>query len=598
MDFKATIRDLGYTQESPVEVFHQISTIILKQKFRQDRKRLLPPPIKPERGFKFTFDAVAPDGFDNHNIPTLIQTVYSGNDRDHNCRETIAYVNSIKKYIKDGQYHSLLLLVGGQLSPDEKVSLVDLAQEFDESFELSIWDSNDLNEIFRDFKQELLPKIQKVLDKSKSAIPIKALKTQFDEWKKNNIKHIKHLHHIHHLPPQQLTLFIGAGVARSAGLPDWSTLLSKLIVALIQNKLGQEYELTNEDTEIAAKSIQKLNEKFPLMEARYINAGFGDGFAEKISKILYDHLEGGQVGGRSELIQSIVKMCIPGRNGSGVKAIINYNFGGLIEEQLTKEHLPNKAIYRDNDPPGKDQIGVYHVHGFLPRMETIADYDGLAQSLLVFSEQNYHKLMEDPYYWSNLVQLNAFNDSTCLLIGLSGTDPNLRRVLEIAQRNTDTANHYILLKRTSLDHFFNSADIYFKEDVIQESVHNGYFEGEEALNKITNIIRDEKLRFMDFFNDKIRNLKEDLISQVPDEASKGIISQVFNQTTIERMEFEEQLNNGQPVKQEISKSISTIHHNLLERSFYELGLNVIWFEEFSELPIILDQIAGRVEINA
>lgn len=53
--------------------------------------------------------------------------------------------------------------------------------------------------------------------------------------------------------------------------------------------------------------------------------------------------------------------------------------------------------------------------------------------------------------WANLTQLNFLLNSTCIFIGLSMADPNLRRLLDIASKkskvNTDCCKHYVILER-------------------------------------------------------------------------------------------------------------------------------------------------------
>ena len=58
--------------------------------------------------------------------------------------------------------------------------------------------------------------------------------------------------------------------------------------------------------------------------------------------------------------------------------------------------------------------------------------------------------MQDAYNWSNIIQLNCFLENTCMLIGLSVTDPNLRRLLDVAAKNNNVPKHYVLLKRLLL----------------------------------------------------------------------------------------------------------------------------------------------------
>ena len=72
---------------------------------------------------------------------------------------------------------------------------------------------------------------------------------------------------------------------------------------------------------------------------------------------------------------------------------------------------------------------------------------------LVFAEEGYHRLFGDPYSWSNLVQLGLLRDATCLMIGLSLTDPNLRRLLEVSAKRNEKFYHYAILPRLNIDKF-------------------------------------------------------------------------------------------------------------------------------------------------
>lgn len=53
----------------------------------------------------------------------------------------------------------------------------------------------------------------------------------------------------------------------------------------------------------------------------------------------------------------------------------------------------------------------------------------------------------DPYSWSNLIQLNTFSANICLFIGISLSDPNLRRLLDISWRKNQRCKHYIIMKK-------------------------------------------------------------------------------------------------------------------------------------------------------
>lgn len=59
---------------------------------------------------------------------------------------------------------------------------------------------------------------------------------------------------------------------------------------------------------------------------------------------------------------------------------------------------------------------------------------------------------------SNLIQLNKLTQNTCLFVGVSLTDPNLRRLLDVAWRKNPekTLSHYIIKR---LPRFGDAEDV-------------------------------------------------------------------------------------------------------------------------------------------
>ena len=69
---------------------------------------------------------------------------------------------------------------------------------------------------------------------------------------------------------------------------------------------------------------------------------------------------------------------------------------------------------------------------------------------IVLTEDDYHQVYSEVFDWSNVEQLHALTRCTCFFIGLSLNDPNLRRLLEIAQRGSSkSVRHYVFLERKS-----------------------------------------------------------------------------------------------------------------------------------------------------
>ncbi|WP_440955389.1 DUF4062 domain-containing protein [Methanosarcina sp. Mfa9] len=319
-------------------------------------------------------------------------------------------------------------------------------------------------------------------------------------WKKTSEKYINELKKSYY--NNGLVLFLGAGVSYSAGMPDWNTLISKLMADMIGEELPKELDASEDEMQIIANELQKIHGFSPLLEARYIRASLMDKFDKKISENLYREVNKTRIGA-SELFDSIVKMCMPKRTGPGIRAVVNYNFDDLLETCLRELSIKCCPVCTNSYFVSPDQLAIYHVHGFLPRNDE--DYQGTPKSLVVFSEEGYHNLMMDPYYWSNIIQLNCFLENTCLMIGLSVTDPNLRRLLDVAAKNNNVPKHYVLLKRLLLTEVLEG---------------------------------NEKKKF----------------------------------------------------KKNVIEAFISTHHRIQEESFQQLGLNVIWYESYSEIPSILDKI--------
>jgi len=235
----------------------------------------------------------------------------------------------------------------------------------------------------------------------------------------------------------RLSLVCGAGASKDAGIPNWDELL-RMLLDNMMNKLSEKKGLM-----ITEKSANEFNDRYQystLIIGKYLKYNIGDDFEEVVRKTLYSNVKEG-----SELIDAIIKLIRPTRDRKSLDSVITFNFDSLLEECLVKNDVDFKAIYDEGMKHKSNEIPIYHVHGYLPRegdLPTITN--------LVFSEDTYHSQFIEPFSWSNLIQLNKFSQSACLLIGLSLFDPNLRRLLDVSNRkNKDgkAIEHYIIKRK-------------------------------------------------------------------------------------------------------------------------------------------------------
>lgn len=302
-----------------------------------------------------------------------------------------------------------------------------------------------------------------------------------------------------------VVLVLGSGVSIGMGVPNWDELVSALFVSLVTKQLTDNID---EDQSLRlADAARKVGNESPLLSARYLRRGFEDGnagdsqaFQRALSGALYGHIGGSETA--SPLLKELAKLCMPLRTGPKVHSVITYNFDDLLEEILMSQGIRYRSIYSARHHPLETELPVFHAHGFLPR--NVERFDGLEEGVLAFSEEGYHQLFRDPYHWTNVIQLQAFQQRTCILVGLSLTDPNLRRLLEYAATSRDEPRHFAFMKRTSV-------------------------------NDLLAVSRRGK----------------DTESALKPEAASDFLR---------------------------------VHHNLQERVYRELGLEVLWFDKYDDMP--------------
>lgn len=214
----------------------------------------------------------------------------------------------------------------------------------------------------------------------------------------------------------KVTLFLGAGVSASAGVVDWKGLLKQLV---------------------DKKGIQGLDEiNGNAVEGRYIvDAYYKDkelddvSLRKDIQDILYKNIK------KSDLL-SVIWDLIKCKDIE-VDSVITYNYDDLLEQHLEKIGIQCRYIYDKARPMNKNELQVYHVHGCIPQKKN------LPASNIVLGEKEYHKIYADAFNWGNSEQLHALCRTTCLFIGLSMSDPNLRRLLDISVQDSEvSAIHY------------------------------------------------------------------------------------------------------------------------------------------------------------
>lgn len=145
--------------------------------------------------------------------------------------------------------------------------------------------------------------------------------------------------------------------------------------------------------------------------------------------------------------------------------VITYNYDTNLEYLLKKRSLLYCTVYDENSFVTKNAVcSIYHVHGLLP----FDKYDeSKFTDSLIFNESEYYYLYNNPYSWNIAKQVHDFTFNTCIFIGISLTDPNMKRLLELSANYLKF--NFIFLKKEdaySPNTFRDLTNYYFTYDLI------------------------------------------------------------------------------------------------------------------------------------
>jgi hypothetical protein len=245
----------------------------------------------------------------------------------------------------------------------------------------------------------------------------------------------------------RLTLVCGAGVSMGAGIPSWNMLLQWLLARMMK-RISQDHSFVVDD--LTSNEFHKRYAPSALVLGKYLKANLGKEFLPELRDALY-----AEDPTSCDIIEAIAELARPQRDGRPLESIITFNFDGPIEECLERSHIRYKSVFAEGIRCRAKELPIYHVHGFLPRKGKIGkDVD------VVFSEDAYHTQFIEPFSWSNLIQLNKLSQNICLFIGLSLTDPNLRRLLDVANRRNPlrSLDHFLVKKVPNVSRHGDTAD--------------------------------------------------------------------------------------------------------------------------------------------
>ncbi len=214
--------------------------------------------------------------------------------------------------------------------------------------------------------------------------------------------------------PGEITMFVGAGVSTESELPSWDGLVRQLLLAA-----ESETGLSDEDRELWVEAVVAQG---PLAAAAIARAHYPDdvAFRQALRAALYGgrppkHFLPGALAGQIAWLKKQL--------GPRLR-LVTANYDGLLEAALLEAGLnPVAYVQNRSEPAGK--AVVWHLHGRL--MRNRADTAWARDGRLVLTEGDY--ALSTNATWPEGFVAKCLEESLCVFIGLSMTDPNFIRWL-------------------------------------------------------------------------------------------------------------------------------------------------------------------------
>lgn len=222
---------------------------------------------------------------------------------------------------------------------------------------------------------------------------------------------------VEHLATQlakgRLALVLGAGVSMAFGLPSWERLVDRCFTLVSTSRP------TTSSLEASAEYL-------------FTNVFKRDrlSFAEHVRRALFQDFDFTMNGLRKNaLLGAIGAMAMVSSRGS-VAQIVSFNYDDVLERFLFYHGVDVESIDVLPAWTSSANLVVYHPHGLLSVQPEVVVKRGI-----VFTELDYDQVVGNIAELWNTVVRGTLCSSTCLLIGLSGNDKNLKSSMAYAKEH-------------------------------------------------------------------------------------------------------------------------------------------------------------------
>jgi len=303
---------------------------------------------------------------------------------------------------------------------------------------------------------------------------------------------------------RKLILFLGAGISQPYGLPSWNDLVLTLLLDESSKTFGKFWEHYRvplgawlvETFGLTPVSMARLARKYAEKNYNFNDARFRKYLRDVLYRTERDPKQPPTLSSIVDLLcrseQHPEKWRIP--------IVATLNFDDLLERNLRKKGVGFKVVFND-ERRTEDRLAILHIHGYLPKAGKVPKAE------IVFTEDEYHRLSFKPFHWSQTEVVNLLRNYTVLFVGLSMSDPNLRRLLEASHPENSPPAHFVLKAEYTItpDQRTHARET-ITEQARQEAVKLGVPDAEKSQDKLDHALDSMLSQALKYDADVLREL--------------------------------------------------------------------------------------------
>ena len=240
----------------------------------------------------------------------------------------------------------------------------------------------------------------------------------------------------------KLGFLVGAGLSTPIGLPGWNA----FNLGLVQGAFDRHAPADGSaDRKALARAYLDQLQGQSLAAADFVRKRVGSDFHVVVRAALYERKELRRYE-PTEVHHALCKLAV--ESAPPFPCLHTTNYDELLELALSTVAGKRAAAVHATRRTWADGPRVVHLHGYFPFAQPPAAHKARLARELILTDLDFSRLSNDHAAWTNRELLTLLDARAVLILGMSLTDPNVRRLFAyLSDRPKDDGpQHFVVLQ--------------------------------------------------------------------------------------------------------------------------------------------------------